>query len=379
MKSILALMISLSSAWNLSGSGFACDLFRQLSSESQENICISPYGIESLFTLLMPGSRAATREEIIHLFGWEDAPEFYTRAAQKHRNITEENKQNTTLMAHALWPDEHFDISPRYSSRIEELFPATIQNLNFSQPEKSSRTINSWSDEQTQGMIPTLLSPGGISSNTRLIATNAVYFNGKWADPFDSNATARAPFYTLAGDTVDMPFMSEEKRLPFFQNDSVRMVELPYAEKHYSMFVLQSPNTSIGTLEEKLTPEFLDSLSNKLTNQRIFLYLPKWNSENSWSLSAFLKEMGLEKTFSPAADFSGISDAENALYLNEVIHNTRIRVSEEGTEAAGASAAVMPASAMVEGAPLVEFNTPFLYIIRHNNTGALLFMGRFAG
>jgi serpin B len=283
------------------------------------------------------------------------------------------------MIAHALWPDEHFDISPRYHSDIEELFAATIQNLNFSQPEKSSRTINSWADEQTQGMIPALLTPGEISSNTRLIAANAVYFNGKWKDPFDSNATARAPFHTLAGDTVEMPFMSEEKQLPFFQNDSVRMVELPYAGNEYSLFVLNSPKSSIGKIEEKLTPAFIESLSNNLTMQRVFLYLPKWDSENSWSLSAVLKEMGLEKTFTPAADFSGISDSENALYLNEVIHNTRIRVSEEGTEAAGASAAVMPASAMVEGAPLVEFNTPFLYIIRHNNTGTILFMGRFAG
>ncbi|MGF1578550.1 MAG: serpin family protein, partial [Gemmataceae bacterium] len=278
--------------------------------------------------------------------------------------------------------------------------------------------INAWIEKQTRDRIKDILQKGDLNRLTRLVLANAIYFKGQWSEPFDESATKPQDFTLASGTKIKVPTMTDYKQIKyaafnadgsFFETprtvplgknpnklkntypgkDGFAMIELPYRGNELSMVVIvpQDPN-GLPALVKNLTAEKLDGWVKKMNKRNVFVYLPKFKLETNYQLIKPLKSLGMREAFVEpdprgGADFSGMtSSMRRDLYISKVIHKAFVEVNEKGTEAAAATVvAVAQATSvrvMVPFNPTFKADRPFLFLIRHMNTGSILFMGKVA-
>jgi serpin B len=221
-----------------------------------------------------------------------------------------------------------------------------------------------------------LIPAGVLNSLTRLVLTNAVYFKGDWAAQFDPQSTKDAPFHVSADDTIDVPMMFQKDEFRYAELDAIQILELPYVGDDFSMLVLLPQDMDgLSALEAKLTPGNLDRWLSALRPRKVDVYLPKFKMTSQFSLNGVLQDMGMSDAFdSDKADFSGMT-GHKQLYITAVVHKAFVDVNEEGTEAAAATGVVM-ATKSVQVTPTFRADHPFVFLIRDNQSGSILFMGR---
>ena len=234
-------------------------------------------------------------------------------------------------------------------------YSATTTNLDFvGEPDTSRQTINDWVAAKTNNKILDLLPAGSISSMTRLVITNAVYFKGTWEKQFDANQTSDAPFTRPDGTTVTanmMQMTGEDAVYPYAETPDLQMLSLPYtvtSGQGLSMIVLLPKGNNLSAAAPYLDPANLSTLEQSASSRRVMVYLPKFKLESQYSLKDVLSSMGMPTAFSSAADFSGMDGAQD-LYISDVYHKAYIEVNEEGTEAAAATGVVMNMMAAAPG------------------------------
>ena len=225
-----------------------------------------------------------------------------------------------------------------------------------------------------------------MSRETRLVLVNAIYFLGDWAQPFAKEATQPAAFSVSASQKKDVPTMHAVESFRFAARDGLKAVELPYKGGQMSMvLVLPDAPDGLAALESSFTAARLDGIVASLAPTRVHVSLPKFEVDppGALGLGAVLAKLGMADAFSPAmADFTGIAnppDPRDRLFISEVFHKAFVKVDEKGTEAAAATAGVMDRAGAVMVQP-AEFKAdhPFLFFIRDNASGMILFMGRVA-
>ncbi len=370
---------------------FAAEIFAVLAEESpDDNLFISPYSISTALAITWAGAEGRTAEQMAEVlrFGMPEESvhqqfeEIQTKLASDYRQQYIEGTGDplTLEVANALWAQESFSLLQDYVNLVRERYDAAARNLDFvGDPEGSRQTINAWVEQKTRDRITDLLPRGSIDSMTRLVITNAVYFKGSWRDPFNEAATSDGPFTTAGGSEVTVPMMHQTEEYPYAEAHGCRAVELPYADNQSSMIVLL-PEGDIGEFEQTLTEQKLSDIMASLESRDVELTMPSFEFTSSFRLSDVLKAMGMTIPFqSGEADFSGMTGGRD-LYISAVIHKAFVKVDEEGTEAAAATAVVMAlTSAQPEPDPVVlTLDRPFLFLIRDRITGSILFMGRVA-
>ncbi|MBN1766096.1 MAG: serpin family protein, partial [Sedimentisphaerales bacterium] len=217
---------------------------------------------------------------------------------------------------------------------------------------------------------------GILDELTRLVLTNAIYFKGDWASQFKEEDTKPAPFHITRQDQTQVDLMYQKGDFKYAEDDYKQILELPYKGEELSMFViLPKEIEGLNTIDKFLTPRILDEWTRKMYPREIRLYLPKFKMTSEFTLNQVLKEMGMPNAFSNKADFSGM-DGTQGLYITAVLHKAFVEVNEEGTEAAAATAVVMGLKAMPARPPVFRADHPFIYLIRDNQTGSILFLGR---
>jgi len=366
---------------------FACDLYRHLANDSgADNLFLSPYSISSALAITCEGARGTTADEIqavLHL------PANATLRREEFARIDAALKSgdaNCTLQtANALWAEKAYPFLPEYIALAERWYSANATNLDFvGAPDASRQTINRWVEERTGGKIRDLLPPGAVGPLTRLVVTNAIYFKGAWADPFDANKTREEEFRVAENETVTVPMMQrtgEDAVYPYAETAALQVLELPYAhEKNrrgLSMLVLLPKNGSLAAAGEVLDAQNLSTLRRSLARERVDVYLPKFTLEGEYYLRPTLAAMGMPAAFSPGADLSGM-DGTKDLVISDVVHKAFVDVNEEGTEASAATGVVVAPGAAPpdEGIPVFRADHPFVFLILDNDTGNILFMGR---
>jgi len=212
--------------------------------------------------------------------------------------------------------------------------------------------------------IKDLLPQGSVRPSTALVLTNAVYFDGDWKYQFNKEATRDALFTAVDGSQTEVSIMFQEQQFRYAQLGNFKMLEMPYAGDDLSMVVM-------------LPNELLDASLDAMQNQKVQVYLPKFTFDDSFRLAGVLSDMGMPDAFTGDADFSGMADGGN-LSISDVLHKTFINVSEEGTEAAAATAVVIVTTSLAPYTPPSVFRAdqPFLFALRDTYSGSLLFMGR---
>ena len=211
--------------------------------------------------------------------------------------------------------------------------------------------------------------------------TNAVYFHGIWAGPFEKNHTKDEDFHLTAADKIKVPMMHRQDEFRYGTIDDLQILELPYGDGSVSMIVfLPKAIDSLADLEAKLTLPNLRRWTASLTqDDQVKVDLPKFKTTSQFEMSDTLKAMGMESAFGSAADFSAMTGGRD-LFISAVIHKALVDVNEEGTEAAAATGVVMTRGAasvrLPKERPVFRADHPFLFIIRDSRNGAILFIGR---
>ena len=234
-------------------------------------------------------------------------------------------------------------------------------------------------EKKTNDKIKNLISKGVLDSMTRLVLTNAIYFNGNWARQFKENRTKDTPFTLTDGQKIDVATMNQKAEFGYLETDTFQALELPYVNEELSMVILLPKQfDALDEFEKTLTPENLTQWLPKIHKREVVVFVPKFKMTSQFSLASVLKSMGMQDAFSSNADFSGINGKRD-LFISAVIHKAYVEVNEEGTEAAAATGVVMRLTS-IGPAPIPVFRAdhPFLFLIRDNLTGSILFIGRVA-
>lgn len=265
-----------------------------------------------------------------------------------------------------------------YEASVKEYFKASPITLDFAKGEEARNVINSWVEEKTRDKIKELIPTGSITDLTRLILVNAVYFKGNWKDMFRVEDTKKEDFTMLDGTKAKVDMMTRKGKYNFAVSNDLRctILMMPYKGDRLSMLIyLSNDPAEFNKLEAKFTS--LDPANFQVMEREFIVALPKFKMETTHEdLVSNLKELGLIDIFDPAkADLSGISGSKD-LHVSDIVQKAFIEVNEEGSEAAAATAMVM--KALMMPAPPKKFycNRPFLFAIRDNQTGMMLFAGR---
>ncbi|MBA7483931.1 hypothetical protein ES707_19448 [subsurface metagenome] len=366
-------------------SAFALDLYQVLR-EASGNLFYSPYSISLALAMTYAGARGETAQQmadtLYFILSQEDClhPAFNSldiELSQRGEGAKGKDGEGFRLnIVNAIWGQDGYQFLSEFLDVLAENYGAGLRLLDFAnEPEESRITINNWVSDQTEGKIEDLIPQDAIDTLTRLVLTNAIYFNAAWQYPFSEDITEDGPFYLLDGGKVTVPMMRQVESFGYAEGDGYQAVELPYDGRELSMVLLLPQAGQFDTFEGSLDAQRVDAIVKDLALRRVALTMPKFEFKSSFGLKETLAAMGMPVAFSGGADFSGMTGNRD-LFIADVIHEAFVSVDEAGTEAAAATAVVMTMTAP-PGAPVeVTVDHPFIFLIRDIETGAILFFGR---
>lgn len=359
---------------------FGLDLMRAL---PRGNIVLSPDSVAAALAMTGTGATGRTATEIARVLHLRNPAAFKAvgnlqrTIARKQASVGEGHPKAPTLeLANGLFLQRDYPIEPAFLSGLQRHFDVVPETVDFAgDPSGSVDTINGWVSDRTRGLIRRLLA--SVSTETRLALANAVYLDADWRHPFEPGNTLRGPFFNHAGRT-SVKFMNMTKLLRYGSGRGYKAVALPYRASTLSLLVVLPRGQGIGALQRRLGAGGLARLARRLSPRQVILSLPRFHLNAQTSLNRVLKSLGMATAFSDFADFSGITTAA-PMKIGAVEHAADFTVDEEGTVAAAATAVgIQLASGPPRPLNAVTFNAnrPFLFFLRDNRTGAVLFAGR---
>jgi len=366
---------------------FALSFFDQIR-QDDENIIFSPISLSLALSMALAGAEDDTKAEMMDalqlILSENEVHPAYNAlllAIEASQEETQEGNEGTNFqlnIANSIWGQAGYDFKEDFLDKLALNYGAGVYNVDYiNNPEAARIAINDWVEEETEQKIKDLIPPGAVDTLTRMVLANAIYFNGSWLHPFEESATEEAPFNLLDGSqsTVDMMSLTGQS-FNYGQGENYQAVQLPYLSQDFSMTLLVPDSGSLAEFEEELSSESLAPILNNMVYQPVDLQMPKFDFESTVNGKEPLYALGMVEAFDPdAANYSGITEVEK-LYISDVMHKATITVDEEGTEAAAATAVIFATkSAMPEEPVLLVIDRPFLFLIQHQPTGTILFMG----
>ncbi|MCU0727095.1 MAG: serpin family protein [Planctomycetes bacterium] len=369
---------------------FSAGLFRALA-EEPGNLFVSPFSAAVALAMVREGARGETATQmdaVLHTTGPAgEALAVLSKALAPGLIPEGRGEERTEIPAFALsianraWVQEGLAIEAAYEKRLAGCFEAPVGRIDFRETAAARAAINDWVFEKTAERIKDIVPEGLPTADTLLALANAIHFKASWAEPFDEEWTKEGPFTPAAGEPVTARFMNRTARLSYAEADGAQILEIPYRGGETSMVVvLPKSKDGLPALIAALTGERLKGWIDALAGKRVAASLPKFTFTSSFDLGGRLAALGMKDAFSARdADFTGITTAE-PLFIGPVLHKAFVAVDEAGTEAAAATVVMMlkgAAPRTEEPTPFVA-DHPFLFLIRHRATGAILFIGRVA-
>lgn len=361
-----------------SSNHFAFDCLEAMR-EEPGNLAFSPYSAWSALTMTAGGARAATLAEMKKVLHLPEDDSVHAEAAAWRRELAAV-KGTQLSVANRLWPAATFQVNPDYAALVKRHYEADLSPLDFlGDKEAARRRINGWVEEQTQSRIRDLLQPTDITADTLLVLTNAIYFKAEWRIPFSEYATAPWNFTDTSGAEVRTPMMLQTMRHPYFENDRLQAVRLPYKDGAFSMMVVLPAKgrkvDEAGWMNAQIFEQVRQSWKEE---HKVVVRLPRFKTEQRLSMAPMLEGLGMRTAFEDTADFGGIS-VNPPLKVSRVIHQAFVQVGEKGTEAAAATAVAMAAGSAAPKPEVLKYfiaDRPFLFLIVDDRNGGILFLGR---
>jgi serine protease inhibitor len=360
---------------------FAFNLLKQLSKEQPgASIFVSTYSAATALQMAGDGAAGRTKSEMQQVLAMTNLTvtelNGAVKAAADLLNPTDTNVVLTT--ANALWYRQGAAVKPGFLEANREFFSSTVKALDFGNTHVAEAEINQWASDQTHGRINNI-ADGMITPYTDLILANAIYFKGKWLDPFDPKLTKERPFHSVVGAVKNLPMMEMSKKFTYRKGSSYQAVRLPYMGEDLAMYVfLPDPDSSPAKLLQIINGDNWRRVTMPgFSEQEGFVVLPKFKLENTLELNHPLEALGMKEAFNQRqADFSGMFNDPH--YISEVRQKAFVEVSEEGTEAAAVTEIAVETNGIEMNPPkrfAMIVDRPFLFAIVDAHSGMILFMG----
>lgn len=358
---------------------FALNLYHELENEDG-NLFYSPYSISIALAMTIAGAKNETETQIKTTLCFPFTQEkLHPTFNALDLALTTNTGESILNIINTQWGQTGFPFLFKFLDVLAVNYGAGMNLLDFiNKPEESRIIINDWVSEQTEEKIQDLIPQGEITSITRLVLTNAIYFYSQWHTCFDEELTGDSAFYLLDGSTVTVPLMAmiEEDSTVELNHASMyycKAVELPYKGERLSMVIFLPDKGKYKEFESTLNYDKLSTIINALKPKELNVKVPKFEfTSSSIKLKETLYNMGMPIAFGSGADLSGINGIPG-LFISEVLHKAFISVDENGTEAAASTAVIinwdMPDNIM-------HINRPFIFLIRDRETETILFLGR---
>ncbi len=372
---------------------FAFDLYSELIKSEDGNIFYSPYSMSSALAMTFEGANGKTAEEMQSVFHFPAKEVLRPNFAAIYNDLNIGNKDYSLKTGNALWVQQDYPFLDSYLTLVDNRYGGKAANLDFVDDTEHSRvTINTFIEDQTNNKIKDLIPEGILSSDTRLVLTNAVYFKGDWDYAFDTSDTHDSLFHVDSTTSVTTPMMNmrpKEKEFNYLETEKLQVLELSYKGDDVSMLILlpkQMESYNFETNERIFSNYTLDDIDfssgrlNEYKSQMAmvemsYISLPSFEFDSKYFMKEALINLGMPLAFSAGADFSGMTGSQE-LFIGSVIHQAYIKVDEKGTTAAAATAVMMVIMSMPMSTNSFEANHPFVFVIQEKETGNILFVGR---
>ncbi len=355
---------------------FAFELFREVNELSENNnLMISPLSVSYALGMTYNGAAGDTREafrQVLHFGEWTDQEVNESYKDLMGQLVTLDDKVEFSI-ANSIWYKLGYNVLEAFIATNQEYFDAIVEELDFSDP-GAVDIINGWIEDKTNGKIQDMLDY--IPGNAVMYLINAIYFNATWKYQFEKEETFEDDFNLEGGGTHRCDFMQVEGGFNVTSQDLFSAVELPYGDSAFSMVVLlPQEEVTVDALVNAMDVEHWNDWFASSYMANVQIQLPKFKYGFKSLLNDPLKNLGLGIAFGGEANFNNITPMAD-LFISRVIHQTFIDVQEEGTEAAAATIVELRELSIPSGPPLFKVDRPFLYVIKENSTGAILFMGK---
>ena len=360
---------------------FALDLYGELKG-GEGNLFFSPHSISTAFAMTYAGARGNTAVQMAEVLHFSlEQERLHPAFASIDKALGKMEKQGNIELttANSLWPQRGFPLLEEYLSLVRKHYGVSITPVDYAKArEKARQMINAWVEAKTKKKIKNLLQPGVLDALTRLVLVNAIYFKGRWANPFKKSLTEDRPFWLRPGRSVEVPMMTQKKEFRYGEHDRVQILELSYAGDEISMLVLLPKKVDgLKDLESVLTKENLTKWKATMDEREVRVYFPRFKVTSRFRLDSTLGALGMTDAFDAAkADFSGMDGRKHGLFIGAAVHQAFVEVNEQGTEAAASTGISFGLTSMPPPPLIFRADHPFVFLIWDNQRGTILFMGR---
>jgi serpin B len=367
---------------------FALAMYERLR-ERPENLFFSPFSLRTALCMTGAGARGETAAQMRAALAISSSDdELHAAFAEILERLNQAaGGQYEMAVANALWCQEGAPLALEYLDRIERQYGGRANLADFRYAADAAReAINRWVEEKTRQKIRDLIPAGGLHADTGLVLVNALYFKGRWREPFFEAATRDEPFFLEGGGAVEAPLMHRVGDVRHVQAEGYQAVDVDYRGGDVAMLVLlPDRRDGLRDLEKALSPRMLHDHTSQMRSREVELFLPRfsitWGTVN---LRDQLIALGMPLAFDPSrADLSGINGftppSEKALFVSSVLHKAFVEVNERGTEAAAATGMEVEFGAALgepPPPPVFRADHPFLFAIHERQSSAILFLGR---
>lgn len=344
---------------------------RLLDAMPDGNVVVSPASIAVVLAMLGNGASATTRTQFEKVLGSPiDALNVEFNGLTQRLSALQGQQGTLLTFWNALWLQKgHWEGG--FLQAMKKWYGAGVRLADFTNdPSGTVTTINSWADLATEGLIPTIVDPSMVTTDTRIVAANAVHIKGSWATPFSESLTAKGPFRTGSGTRVSADTMHGTPHLKYLETGAMTSIALPF--RHADLAFIVALPSSDGPLKLTALPDLCDVLDADQTE--LNLSLPKFHAEFDQSLKSSLTGLGLVDAWNDAvADFSGMT-GDRSLFLSFVQHKAVLSVDEKGAEGAAVTAGGATATSLPS--LTLSVDRPFFWAIAHVPTRSVVMLGR---
>jgi serpin B len=370
---------------------FALELYHALGqASSQNNFFYSPYSISLALAMTYAGANGETARQMAETLHFNLPParlhpafnaldqEIATRKDNPGQGS--DGKGFRLNVANDIWGQQDYHFLPDFLDLLANNYGAGLRPVDFkSNPEAARKAINDNIARKTEQRIKDLIPAGALDVQTRLVLTNAIYFNAAWQYRFSPSLTENKPFTRQDGSQVTVPFMSLDsfELLSYKAGADYQAIALPYEGGILSMLILIPEAGKFSAFETGLDAARLDHILQSMELASTRVVMPKFKNESEFSLKQSLSELGMKDAFIPfQADFSGMDGNKANLYISDAIHKSFVKVDENGTEAAAATGIVIKTVSAPSETVTLTIDRPFIFLIRDEPTNTILFAGR---
>ena len=361
--------------------GFAFNLFRKVTSQKSE--IVSPISITYALGMLNNGAAGETQAEINKVLGFGDTGadginDFCRKMLTEAPNL---DKLTKVMIANTIYMNKGYQLKSDFITKANTFYDAEPETRDFNDG-KTRDVINKWGNDHTEGMIPEVLKEDEFDPSAVSYLLNAIYFKGAWSEKFDKGNTKDETFTTETGEKKQVPMMHQEHVFNYTEDETCQALSLPYGNNAYCMTILlPKEGKTINDVAQTLTAETWKKKKLRMHGFNVDVKLPRFESKSDLGLIEIMSALGMPTAFTQPADFSNFCNAPTHIGLMKQV--AKIKLNEEGTEAAAITVIMMDLSA--SGRPSepqrVNFHAtrPFLYVISEQSTGAIFFIGQYMG